>query len=198
MKHPDQATLALHAGGDLNWFARWRTERHLAVCERCRDEIDAFGATREIFSDLAEIPEVPWNRLAAEMKANIRLGLEAGECVRGGDVPLRDTPIFSGLRAAVALASVVALLVTGLVLERPAPRAHLSSAGFAVDDTFDIQATQDGIQVRRGGAALRLMNPDRLDPQQPVMYSPDAQGSMKARYVDPETGNVTVNNVYAD
>jgi hypothetical protein len=198
MKHPDQATLALHAGGDLNWFARWRTERHLSTCERCRDEVDAFAATSEIFSDLAEIPEVPWNRLAAEMKANIRLGLEAGECVRAGEIPLRDTPIFSGLRAVVALASVAALLVTGIALERPAPRTNLSSAGFPADDTVVFQATQDGVQVRRGGAALRLMNPDGLGPQQPVMYSPDAQGSMRARYVDPETGNVTVNNVYAD
>jgi hypothetical protein len=25
-----------------------------------------------------------------------------------------------------------------------------------------------------------------------------AQGSMRARYVDPETGYVTINNVYAD
>jgi len=75
MKHPNQATLALHAGGDLGFFARWRTERHLAQCDRCRDEVDAFVATREIIPDLAEIPELPWNRLAAEMRANIRLGL---------------------------------------------------------------------------------------------------------------------------
>jgi hypothetical protein len=194
MKHPDQATLALHAGGDLNWFARWRTERHLSACDRCRDEVDAFAATREIFSDLAEIPEVPWNRLAAEMKANIRLGLEAGQCVRSGDLPLRDTPIFTGLRAAVALASIVALLVTGIMLERPAPRANIAAA----DDRLIIQSIQHGIQVGRGGAALRLMNPDGLGPQQPVVYTPNAQGSMNSRYVDPETFNVTVNNVYAD
>ena len=43
------------------------------------------------------------------------------------------------------------------------------------------------------------MNPDRLDPHQRVMYSTDAQGSMRARYVDPDSGNVTINRVgYAD
>jgi len=195
MKHPDQATLALHAGGDLNWFARRRMVRHLAQCDRCRDEVDAFAATREIFTDLGEIPEVPWNRLAAEMKANIRLGLEAGECVRAGEVPLRDTRVFTGFRAAIAMASVVALLVTGLMMERPAPHPVVIA-----DDTLVVQATTDGngIQIRRGGAALRLMNPDSLGPQQRVLYSPGAQGSIRARYVDPETGNVTVNNVYAD
>ena len=107
MKHPNQATLALHAGGDLGFFARWRTERHLRQCDRCRDEVDAFAATREIIPELAEIPEIPWNRLAAEMRANIRLGLEAGECVRAGDPPLRETPLFTGARAVVAMASMV-------------------------------------------------------------------------------------------
>lgn len=191
MKHPDQAKLALHAGGDLRFFDRWRVERHLAGCERCRDEADAFAATLEILPELAEIPEVPWNRLAAEMKANIRLGLEAGECVRAAEPRLGETRFFTGARAAVALASVVALLVTGLMLERPAP---LTTA----DEGLVFQATPDGIQVRKGGQALRLMNPGQLDPAQPVMYSPDAQGSMRARYVDPQTGYVTTNSVYAE
>lgn len=194
MKHLDQATLALHAGGDLGSFARWRADRHLAQCDLCRDEADAFAATREIVTDLAEIPEVPWNRLAAEMRANIRLGLEAGECVRSSDAPLRQTPLFNGARAAVAFASVVALLVTGIVLERPSP--NLTAVA---DDSQVVQAMAGGIQVRRGAQALRLMNPDGLDPQQRVMYSTDAQGSMRARYVDPDTGNVTINRVgYAD
>lgn len=194
MKHPDQATLALHAGGDLGWFARWRTERHMGKCERCRDEVDAFTGMREIVTDLTEIPEVPWNRLAAEMRANIRLGLEAGECVRSGDVPLRETPLFTGARAVVAFASIIALLVTGIMLERPAP----FGATVHADDSMVVQAIGNGIQVGRGDQSLRLMNPDRLDPQQRATYSPDAQGSMSARYVDPNTFNVTINNVYAD
>ena len=82
MTHPNQATLALHAGGDLGLWARWKTQRHLSKCDLCRDEVAAFTGVREILPELVEIPEVPWNRLAAEMRANIRLGLEAGECVR--------------------------------------------------------------------------------------------------------------------
>ena len=122
MKHPSQATLALHAGGDLGWIGaledgappgglrtsaarKWRRSASCArLCRSC-----------------AEIPEVPWNRMAAEMRANIRLGLAAGECVRvGADAPAR-CPLFTGARAALAMASVLALMVTGLVLERPAP-----------------------------------------------------------------------------
>lgn len=193
MKHPDQGTLALHAGGDLGFFARRRVERHLAVCEQCRDEADAFAATREIIPELAEIPEIQWNRLAAEMRANIRLGLEAGECVRAGDPPLRQTPFFTGARAAVALASVMVLLVTGIVLERPAPNLTAQS-----DDIMVVQAMPNGIQVRSGGWSLRLMNSDRLDPRQRVMNSPDAQGGMRSLFVDRDTGNVTINRVQYD
>src|ERR1035438_5103753 len=94
MKHPNQAALALYAGGDLGFFARWRVERHLAKCEPCGEEVASFEATREIVTDLSEIPDIHWNGLAAEMKANIRLGLAAGECVRIGQKPLRERPLF--------------------------------------------------------------------------------------------------------
>jgi hypothetical protein len=187
MKHPNQATLALHAGGDLGWLARRRTERHLAECAQCREEVAAFAGMREILPELSEIPEVPWSRLAAEMKANIRLGLAAGECVRPGEVPLKKS-LFSGVRTAVAVASVAALLVTGVMLERPIPLRN-----FTRIDGVVVQSTKDGIQVRDGGRALQLRNGAK-----DVTYSVGAQGSMRARYVDPETGYVTINNVYAE
>jgi hypothetical protein len=183
--------LALYAGADLGFLARWRTERHLRHCDGCRNEVDAFETTRRILPDLTEIPEVPWNRLAAEMKANIRLGLAAGECVRESQPALREGPLFAGARAVVAMGSVAALLVTGIVLEHPAPVP-------VPDEGMVVQATANGIQVRRGGQALRLMNPGELGSGQRVTYSPDAEGSMRARYVDPKTGYVTINNVYVE
>ena len=187
MKHPNEATLALEAGGDLGIFVRWRVNRHVSRCERCRDEVEAFRALREVVPDLAEIPEVPWNRLAAEMRANIRLGLAAGECVRPSDQPLRQTPLFTRARAAVALASAIILMVgTGLVLERPAP--------ILADDHLVLQNTANAVQVGQGGHAFRLVTADRASN---VSFSANAEGSMGARYVDPDTGYVTINNVYA-
>lgn len=185
MKHPNEAALALHAGGDLAFFARWRMERHLARCERCRDEVAAFSDFREMLPELAEPPDLPWNQLAAEMRANIRLGLAAGECVRPGERPLREHPFFTGARAAVAMASVLALVVTGLVLERPAPSQF--SEGRVVQNTIN------GIQVRDGFGAFGLMNGGA----QKVTYSVGAQGSMSARYVDKDDG-VTINRVYVE
>ena len=186
MKHPNQASLALFAGGDLGFFARWRTQRHVARCTRCEEEAAAFGAMREIVTDLSEIPEIPWNRVAAEMKANIRLGLAAGECVRTSETPLRDRPLFTFTRAMVALASIVTLVVTGLVLENPTP--------VQADNHTVLRGIHNGIEVGGGGHAFRLMNTGAAS----VTLSVGAQGSMGARYVDPKTGYVTINNVYAD
>jgi hypothetical protein len=188
MNHPSQETLALHAGGDLGLVARWRAEHHVARCERCRQELAAFVDLREALPDLSEAPEISWNRLASEMRANIRLGLAAGECVRPEEKPLRVS-LFSGARAAVALASVVALLVTGLVLEHPAPRV-------ATIDGVVVQSTADGIQVGEGARTLRLLHTGVKGKD--VTFTVGAQGSMRARYVDPETGYVTINNVYAE
>jgi len=89
----------------------------------------------------------------------------------------------------VAVASVVALVVTGVVLERPNPVPP------SIDGVV-VQATKDGIQVRQGVSTLRVLHTGVKDKD--VMYSVGAQGSMRARYVDPETGNVTITNVYAE
>jgi len=174
MKHPNEATLALHAGGDLGFIARWI----------CREELAAFTDTREMIGDLAEVPELPWRRLEAEMKANIRLGLAAGECVRME--PARNQHgWFSFARAAVACASVAVLLASSLLLERPHPRVAQSRL-------VVVESTSDGIQMSDGGQALGLSNSGARN----VIYSAGAQGNMGARYVD-ANGYVTVNNLYA-
>jgi hypothetical protein len=121
------------------------------------------------------------------MRANIRLGLAAGECVRSSVQPLRDGPLFTGARAALALASVLALMVTGLMLEGPAPRMAKSSEPM-------VQATVNGIQRRSGDRAFGLMHSGALR----VTYSVGAQGTLGARYTDPETGNVTITKVYVE
>ena len=86
----------------------------------------------------------------------------------------------------VALASICALVVTGLVLERPDP-GHRRA-------TPVVQATDNGIQRRSGDQAFGLMNSGA----QNVTYSVGAQGTMGARYVDPETGAVTMTKVYVE
>jgi len=188
MKHPNQATLALHAGGDLGPWRRWLTARHLARCAACRAEVAGYDEMRAILPELAELPEIAWNRMAAEIKANIRLGLEADECIRGSAMPLgwpRFGQSMAGWRAAAALASVAVLVGGCLVLERPAPRLEFAAQ-------LSVESTREGIELQNGNrVSLGLLNGGA----QKATYTLDAQGSMGARYTDPETGALTINTV---
>jgi hypothetical protein len=186
MGHPKETTLALHSSGDLGWFAAWKTQRHVAQCARCRDEVDSFRGLREELPEMAELPDVAWNRMAAEMRANIRLGLAAGECVRETE-ELAPSPLFNTARAVVAFAGVFTLIVTGLVLERPTPRKALAAEPVAL-------ATESGIQTRTGNQGFGLMH----DGARGVINSASAGATIGARYMDPQTGLVTMTKVYVD
>lgn len=185
MRHPEETILALHSSGDLSWFAAWRTERHVARCARCREEVASFRQVREVLPNLAELPEVSWNRIAAEMRANIRLGLAAGECV-GEAWEAKASPLFGKARAVLAFAAVFTLIVTGLVLERPTPSA------FSTETVA--QAIDNGIQMRAGGQGFGLMHVGARG----VINTVSAQGAMGARYVDPQSGYVTMTKVYVE
>ncbi len=190
MKHPSQEILALHAGGDLGWLAGWKTARHVAVCERCAEDVAAFRDLREELPELGEIPDLPWNRIAADMRANIRLGLAAGECVRGVAGPAPEPiPLFRGARVTLALASVLALIVTGLVLQSPGPAPAVARSLDPV-----VQLTSQGIQRRSGDQGFALMHGSA----QSVTYTVNVKGSLGARYMDPETDQVTMTKVYVE
>jgi anti-sigma factor RsiW len=183
-KHPSEATLALFTGGELGRLARWRVGHHLEQCADCRRQVAAFSELREEVQSAGEVPELDWNGLAAEMKANIRLGLEAGECVSGRSLPRM---VFS-VRALAACTSLAALLVVSLLLEQPTPRVEKVKAS---SDATVIEAASDGIQLKQGDQGLILKNGGARD----VNYLATG-ATMRARYVDADTGQVTINNVY--
>ena len=188
MRHPAETDLALFAGQDLGYISAWRIGRHLTRCQECRAMVDAFGSLRSEIAPLGELPEdLGWNRLASEMKANIRLGLAAGECV--GPVAVESgsrSPSFSTFQTSMAYAGVVVLIVAGLWLQRPAPPLAQDENSGTV-----LAATRDGIELSEAGGSFGL----RYGASRDVNYSADARGSMGARYVDASTGYVTVVNV---
>ena len=183
MTHPSETSLALHAGGDLVVWARWRISRHAVLCEGCRTRIEAFRSAREqLRDDLAELPpELNWGRLAGEMKANIRLGLIAGAIVE----PDVATPQRLGWRAAAGLALAASMVLTGWFLNIPRPGQ--SHPGVV------LEATEAGLELRENGRTLTMLQPASAT----VTYTVNAERSMRARYVDSDTGQVTITNVYA-
>ncbi len=195
MKHPVEADLALFAGHDLGFVSEWRIGRHVARCEQCRASVDAFDSMRSEISPLGELPaDLNWNRLASEMKANIRLGLAAGECVSQHSQLEKSSglPAFSGVHTLLAYAGLIALVVAGVWLQRPAPPVEQGVAAVAPENAGAVLAANvDGIQLTEGGRGLGL----RYGASRDVNYSADASGAMRARYVDTTTGYVTVVNV---
>jgi anti-sigma factor RsiW len=183
MRHPHEEDLALYASGDLGYFHRRGVESHLGACPRCRQEVEEFRRLRRDLSSLEEIPEVPWARLAAEMKANIHVGLEAGACV-----PDDVSVWLPAGRTWFAYAGLLALLWLAFWIERPGPGNPPGSD----NDGVVLAATGNGIELKQAGSSLSLMHGRARD----VTLTVSTQGAMRARYVDSDTGQVTINNVY--
>lgn len=198
MTHPREQVLALLAGGEVGRIRRMLLDRHVRDCAVCRDKIAEY---RELRAEAAEIDlpgEVNWNFLAADMRANIRLGLEAGACVRATQDGQRwqglrrwttRPVIVAGIRPspAVAMCWLASVLILGIagellrenVLHRP-----------AAESAPVLETTDSGVELRTGDNSLMLLNRHGDAANQTV----SARGDISQRYID-ETGAVTINNV---
>ena len=193
MKHPDPKLLALLSGGDLGAWSRWRVERHVRACQQCRREMAAFRAAGEQLRRMEELPaDLHWGGLALEMRANIRVGLAAGQCVDSIEAPRRAM----GWKPALALAGLAVIVVSGLMLNLPQPKGEQAKLAppVAAQQGVLAQTTSLGIELRENGRVLTILH--RAD--EPAMVSASADGSVRARYVDSATGQVTITNVYTE
>lgn len=203
MTHPNERRIALYACGDAGWMERFAMSRHVARCSRCRDRAAAFRRDRELVrQEAAQLPAgLDWNRLAAEMTANIHLGLEAGECVSAA--PERKKSVQVTWRPVFAAAGVSVVLLLAMFLNFPQAQRESLARGVRglwaqpVVETADadvaLSSTRNGIEIRENGSTLAIMNPGSTPPVTVV----NTGGSLRARYVDSDTGQVTITNVYA-
>jgi len=188
MKHPAEMQLALFAGGDLDLLGRWRVRRHLLACDYCRREVESLRhATGQFRIDAVEMPSgLDWDRLAAEMTANIHVGLEAGECVAGASI----RPERTGWKAAAVMAGMTCALLAAWWLNPVPKRQPYEMRASHVE----MRTTSSGIQLNENGNTLTLLH--TRGRQKPIIIS--APGTLRARFVDNETGQVTINNVYTE
>jgi hypothetical protein len=207
-RHVPPTDLALYAAGDLPLWQRLSVHMHVRNCQSCFARIEEFRAgSRELREALSELPEgLDWARLSAEMSANIRVGLAAGECVapRGRHgrafLPAAWRPVALASAVAVVLSAV---LVGGWLLNVPTQETRALSR--AVRSIWHgrstmpeergpvIEATSEGIELRKNGGALGVSQ----DSAKLMNVSVSTQGSASAHYVDQDTGQVTVTSVYA-
>jgi anti-sigma factor RsiW len=202
-RHIEDADLALYASGDVSLMRRVEVRLHLSRCERCHGLASAFRADRDAIRKVSnELPEgLDWDRLSAEMSANIHVGLAAGECVAPRP---RRRPAFAALHPAAlmsaAAAGLIVLLGGAWWLNMPpgeigrvwAVVRHVRGS-VPVDDFGPVvEASSSGIELRENGSTFGVSQ----GTARPVAFSVSVQGSASARYVDADTGQVTVTSVY--
>lgn len=186
--HPAERELALHAGGDLPWARRLAVAWHVRRCSACRREIGRFRESHEAMRDASAIPPgLDWASLAAEMKANIHLGLAAGELVRRSREP--DDILPSDWRAvAIVTATLAVVAVAGWTLQRragtPAP---------APGTEVVLRQTEDGLSVKWGRNETAVFGAGKA----PVAAAVSWDGGARAPFLDEETGQVTIYDVAA-
>jgi len=189
LRHPSSQQLALYAGRDLNWFDLLRVRLHLGRCYECRSRVDYHEAAIEgVQAGALDLPEgVDWPRLAAEMKANIHLGLEMSEIA--GRVPRRrfdPSGESLGWRVALVGASLAVVIGSGWYLHRARDPYFLAQRPMA-------QATSEGIEFKAKSSALTL-----LAPASERVTTAEIGEGLQTRYVDQDSGQVTIQHVFTE
>ncbi len=232
MRHPEAHELALYISRDLTAWRNFVVGRHMTFCPACRREAAGLReASTEFAAEANAMPaDAEWDRLAAEMRANIRLGLEAGECIGGEAAAAAEetgTPAswYAGwnparwwnasrfgewipfdatwLRVASAAAAVAVISVGTWWwqnAEHPPLPAHPVMAVAGLDDSaageWILRSTDDGISVERDGRGFTLAHSGRASTA--LAVTTVSAGSLNAKYVDEDSGQVTIHHVYAE
>jgi hypothetical protein len=195
--HPTLAALALFSGRDLPVFEGLKVRWHVSKCSSCREQILLFRDGARQIRESAESEGVPgtelnWLRLEREMLGNIGVGVAAGRCIEN-----------VGRKRHLSHAGWLVLGLGGLFVLAwfthipPEVNARLwatlrgSLVRKPIAQGTELKATADGIAVRTQGATLTLMHP------QSAVVSLAGSSAVTARYVDEETGQVTITKVYA-
>lgn len=176
---------ALLAGGEAGFLTRLKARLASRGSRDQRTEDAAFSRIRAEMPRFRELPEYfAWDDLAAEMKANILVGVEAGEAIRS-----RPAPVAVGWKAGLAFAGIALMVVSGYWWQTPGRFASHEAPLVSV-----LEARPGGLELQNRGTALTVMY-ERDSGQQALS---GGLGSVRADYVDEETGQLTVAHVYAE
>lgn len=189
--HPSSQTLALYASGDLRRLEAWPVGRHIRGCELCRREVEAFRSSGAALKRSAEEQVLDrtssvahWKRLEREMSGNIAVGVAAARCVEriGG----KSIALWRSGLAAIAL---TAVFVVAWLVHAPKRQPLVAKNPVAHTGTV-VETTPGGIAVRSQGSSLTILHPAS------AVVSLGRGPGVSARYIDEETGEVTITNVY--
>lgn len=191
MKHPTPEVLALYARRDLDLWAMVRAGAHVQSCRQCAGEVQAVRqALAALKAEALELPDgLDWEEMAAEMHANIRLGLAAGAIVAEPPADGRVSKDAWPWQLGVVMASMAVVAVLSWMLPNPESGSQYQAASAPVF----LEAQAEGLALQDRGSALTLLNPSKTA----VTTTVNWDGGARASYVDSETGQVTIHHVSA-
>jgi hypothetical protein len=198
-EHPTLEILSLYAAADLPLMLRMRTGQHVKHCATCEQQVLALQSAKaelrreaqgEVLTGFEAIAD--WSALEADMLGNIRVGVAASRCIENVGRGRRI-----GFRLAW-LSGMAVLFMAGWVTRVPTEDSQLIVTALrravgleqAPYNGTVLRSTRDGISVKTRGATLTILHPES------AVVSMSSPSSVTARYVDDDSGQVTITNVY--
>ena len=189
--HISPGKIALQAGNDLSMIESISVRWHLRGCQQCRQELTAARAAIKAFREEAlELPAdltgrgFDWDTLAAEMRGNISVGLEAAHAIESYSKP--ELTIFDW-RPAAAVAAITMVASMGWYLS-------FHNANLINNPAVLLEANTKGAEWKHGDLSLSF----KTRSEEGSFVDVNVKGVASARYVDSETGQVAITNVYVD
>ena len=175
--HPSEADLALFAGGELGPLARWRIEKHLTGCDRCRETVSDFFHLQSEISELSDLPSLDWSALAGRVKLALADAPSA---------PRREPRWFLTRPLVVGTGLAMATLLCAFIVVQQFPVSKAPELG-EVAKLDDKQAKKQD-----GGAALAEADAvvgDRLAfaPQEEAAFEATPEGAADVASLQSET-----------
>lgn len=199
--HPSSEVLALFASADLPWIDRLKVARHVSGCESCDRELALARASMVELKHQARTETLTgfeavadWSRLEREMEGNIIVGLAAARCI--GKDP-RTPGILRKLGYASALG--VLFMLAWVTHVPPVQSSRIvgvirsAFAGYHRQSEYHgpiLRTQPGGIMVGSQDGSLTIFHPAS------AVVSMSGTSSVEARYIDDETGQVTITDVY--
>lgn len=197
--HPGLEILSLYASGDLPFFSRLSTGAHVKECADCERQVLSIRsakaelrreASAQILTGFEAIAD--WQALEGDMLGNIRVGVAAARCIENVGRTRKWTARFAWA------AGMTALFFAGWLTRVPPEdnqkivTALRRAVGLDQPQFYGtiVRSTPDGIAVRTQGATLTILHP------RSAVISMSSPSSVTARYVDDDSGQVTITNVY--
>jgi len=198
--HPVPELLALYSRGDISVASRFRIRQHLRQCPECEHQVALFGAAitelkREAATETLTAFEAiaDWRTLEREMLGNIAVGVAAARCIeKVGHKP-------SWWPKAALAAGLTILFFAGWLSHIPGEETSRLALSLSRSMGFHsaaprlrnvVETTPTGIAVRSEGVTLMFLHPPS------AVVSMSGNSSVEARYVDEDTGQLTITNVY--